>query len=70
MKEAPYNPTRARRIELLLRRIVLDLPLNRDWLDPQLEGEARVLLGLVDPKRLDRQLAVRKREKAQQKELL
>ena len=30
--------------ESILRRIIADLPQNRDWLDPQLEREARAIL--------------------------
>jgi hypothetical protein len=32
------------RAESVLRRIISDLPQNRDWLDPQLEREARDIL--------------------------
>ena len=39
------NPD-ATRIEFLLRRIIQDLPLKRDWLDPAIETEARQLLRL------------------------
>ncbi len=31
-------------LESVLRRIINDLPLNRDWLDPHLELEATSLL--------------------------
>lgn len=37
------------RVHNVLRRIIEDLPIKRDWLDPLLEAEARNLLGEMDP---------------------
>jgi hypothetical protein len=36
--------TREQRLEWLLRQILDSLPTRRDWLDPSIEGEARMEL--------------------------
>jgi hypothetical protein len=36
-------------LRLVLGQIVCDLPTKRDWLDPELEANARTLLALTTP---------------------
>jgi hypothetical protein len=37
------------RLKLVLTRIINDLPQRRDWLDPDVEQEARALMRAVQP---------------------
>jgi hypothetical protein len=38
----------ADRMEFILAQIIHDLPINRDWLDPTVELEAKVLLAKAE----------------------
>jgi hypothetical protein len=42
-------------VESVLRRIINDLPKKRDWLDPQLEREAKFILQANDQGQLRRE---------------